>query len=145
MKMYALCAIGCLSSQIITNSVTLSLSWEASNSRHSAYCPNFMKLEGKLLCSQQPARWIQSTCTQIISLMHILILSSHPHLRLPSCLFPSGFPNKTLQAYLSPPIRATFPAISFVLIWSPVNIWWELQLKNPSRCSFCQSSVVSFR
>ena len=102
-NMHALCAIGYLSSQILTNSMNLSLCCDANNSRQSAYCPHFMKLEGKLPCSQQPTWWIQSTFTQIISLILILILSSHPHLRLPSSLFPSGFPKKTLQAHLSSP------------------------------------------
>ena len=40
----------------------------------------------------------------------ILILSSHPHLGLPSGLFLSGFPSKTLRKPLLSPIRATCPA-----------------------------------
>ena len=105
--MHALCAIGWLSSQNLSNSMTLSLSWYTNNSRQSAHCPHFMKPEGKLPCSEQPAWWIQSTCTQIISLILILILSSHSHLRLPSSLFPSSFHNKTFQTQLFSPIRAT--------------------------------------
>jgi len=38
----------------------------------------------------------------------ILILSSRIHLDLPSGLFPSGFPTKTLYTRLQSPIRATF-------------------------------------
>ena len=43
-------------------------------------------------------------------LKSILILSSHLRLGLPSGLFPSGFPNKTLYTPLPSPIRPTYPA-----------------------------------
>ena len=53
---------------------------------------------------------IQSTYPHPTSWRSILILSTYLRLGLPSGLFPSGFPTKTLYAPLSSPIRATCPA-----------------------------------
>ena len=53
---------------------------------------------------------IQSIYPHPTSWRSILILSTHLYLGLPSGLFPSGFPSKTLYTPLSLPIRATCPA-----------------------------------
>jgi hypothetical protein len=53
----------------------------------------------------------------------ILILSTHLHLGLPSGLFPSGFPTKTLYAPLSSPIRATCPAHLILLHFITRRYW----------------------
>jgi len=61
---------------------------------------------------------IQSIPPHRTSFRSILILSSHLHLGLPSGLFPSGFPTKTLYMPRLSPYELHAPPISFFSILS---------------------------
>ena len=66
---------------------------------------------------------IQSTYPHPTSWRSILILSTHLCLGLPSGLFPSGFPTKTLYTPSPPPYAPHAQPISFLSILSPVQYW----------------------
>ena len=87
---------------------------------------------------------IQSTYPHLTSWRSILILSTLLRLGLPSGLFPSGFPTKTLYTPLSSPIRATCPDNLILLDFIPRTILGE-EYKTfiSSLCSLLQSPVTS--
>ena len=82
------------------------------------------------------ARSVQSIHSHSTSWRSILIYS-HRSLSLPSCLFPSGFPTKTLYVPLLSTIRATCPAHLILLDFITRTLLGEqYRSLSSSLCSF---------
>ena len=118
---------------------------------YSKNSPHFMEPEGSLPHSQASATCPYPGPAQSSPYTHIaprwrsiLILSTLLRLGLPSGLFPSGFPTKTLYAPLSSPIRTTFPAHLILLdfITRPI-LGEEYRSFSSSLCSLLHSPVIS--
>ena len=105
-----------------------------------------MKPEGSLPLLQVPATCPcsesdqSSPCPQPTSQRFILILLSRRRQGLPSGLFPSDFPAKTLYTLLLTPIRATRPTHIILLELITRKMFGEDCISfGPSLCSFLHS------
>ena len=92
---------------LLTYSMVQSPSWEAN---WFAASQEIRRISRNCHLSLSWASPIQSIYSHPTSWRFILILSTHLRIGLPSGIFPSAFPTKTLYTTLSSPIRATCPA-----------------------------------
>ena len=113
---------------LLTYSMVQSPSWEANRFAASQEIPRISRNPKVHYCPHKrpppvPILGQPSPVHIPSSWRSILILSTHLHLCLPSDLFSSGFPTKTLYNPLSAPIRATCQAHLILLDLSPAQYW----------------------
>jgi hypothetical protein len=94
-----------------------------------------------LHCFLFQSRSDQSLPPQTISLISILIVSTHLRLGLPNGLFPSGFPTNILYVFLFSTIRATCPVHLILLELIILVLGEEYKLWSASYAVF--SSLLS--
>ena len=94
--------------------------------------------------SVSSARSIQSIPLSHFLKIHFKILSLHVGLGLPSCLFLSSFPTKTLYAFLLSTIRATCLANLILLdLITRITFGEQFRSQIPPLCSVLHSPVTS--
>ena len=119
-------------------------SWEANRSSSIQEIPSFYGTRNFITVftnarhlSLSGARSMESIPPHSTSWIPILILSTHLHLGLPSSLFLSGFPTKTLYTSLLSPLRVSFPVHLIILDFiNRTTFGKEYRSWNYSLCSF---------
>lgn len=88
--------------------------------------------------------WSRSKPLYYISLIYIIILSSHLLLSLPNGIFPSRFPTTVLCIFLIPLTCATYPAHNILLNFITLISDEDNKLWSSSPCNFIVSPLTPF-